>query len=458
MNFISRITMLDLRSLAVMRIVIGLLLLQDMAVRLFSVRAFLTAEGVLPLSALPSPAVYFRAPLHALSDSAAYQYAVLIILILLALLLISGVRYRVVTFITWLMLASLHERNILILHSSDTILRLTLFWGIFLPWGERFSFRGKGQSRDDSTESVAGLVSVGYMLQITCIYAFSVAFKTGADWRSDFTAVYYALQVGEFGGNAASWLAGFPGLTKILTVFVLITELFAPLLIFIPRLRLVGVAALLLMHAGFAIFLNLGPFPLIASASLLGLLPASVWRWIDERTHANTENVFWQTARCQNVTAGVMIICVLGWNLLAIPQSPYKATPLFIHAARILHFDQNWAMFSPQPPHTSGWITTSARMRFGGSQDIWNSPLVPDKPSRQQMRRSFGDWRWFKYLQNLVSARRNEDLQRFAAYLCQRTPSAAHVEVFLHQLPSGAPGEQPAMSQRQLLTELACKP
>ena len=128
---------LDLRSLALFRMCAALVVLADLALRARDLRAHYTDDGVLPQA-------YFlvdktRWSLHLLSGSAYFQAALFVLAAVFALLLLVGYRTRLATFVTWLLLLSLQSRNWMILNSGDVVLRLTLFWSLFLPLGARFS-------------------------------------------------------------------------------------------------------------------------------------------------------------------------------------------------------------------------------------------------------------------------------------------------------------------------------
>jgi hypothetical protein len=46
-----------------------------------------------------------------------------------------GYYTRLAMFLSWYPVISLHDRNPIILHNGDGVLRLLLFWGMFLPLG-----------------------------------------------------------------------------------------------------------------------------------------------------------------------------------------------------------------------------------------------------------------------------------------------------------------------------------
>ena len=134
----------DLRALALMRIGIGLVLLSDLIIRATSLTAHYTQDGILPVSLLLEfDAKPLRWSFHYLNDSFAYQAALFILNGIIALLLVIGYRTRLITFLAWIFLVSLQNRNPFIQQSGDDLLRLILFWALFMPWGNFYSWDSK---------------------------------------------------------------------------------------------------------------------------------------------------------------------------------------------------------------------------------------------------------------------------------------------------------------------------
>src|SRR5436305_10055773 len=92
---------LDLRSLAIFRIGLGLLLLGDLAVRAGDLSAHYTDQGVLPRSAL---AAHHYVSLHCLDGTADFQGALFVLAGLAALALLAGWQTRAATVVSWLLL------------------------------------------------------------------------------------------------------------------------------------------------------------------------------------------------------------------------------------------------------------------------------------------------------------------------------------------------------------------
>ena len=212
--------------------------------------------------------------------------------------LLVGFRTRLVTVLSWALLLSLHNRNPMLQYGGDQILLLTLFWGMFLPWGRRWSADELSQrqmrrsavvvspaAQGDAGEEgnrVYSVATMAYLIQVCMIFFTAGLLKNGAEWIGEFTAVYYALANYEYEMPLGAWLlqAG-PGLQKILTISTLLAEMGLPLLLFLPvfrpLMRMVFFGGIFLMQLGFGLSLTLGIFPFVGTIVCLGLLPGEFW-------------------------------------------------------------------------------------------------------------------------------------------------------------------------------------
>src|SRR5262245_35669357 len=100
----------DLRSLALMRISLAIVILFDLIRRLPDLVVFYTDAGLLPRTSVVTnyPDVI---SLHLLNGTAFVQGALFLIQGLCALSLLVGYRTRLVMIISWFFMASLHWRN-----------------------------------------------------------------------------------------------------------------------------------------------------------------------------------------------------------------------------------------------------------------------------------------------------------------------------------------------------------
>ena len=66
--------------------------------------------------------------------------------------------------------------------------------------------------------------TIALLLQISFLYGFSAIHKSGAEWRSEYTATFYALQLDYFRTPIGAFFLNFPNLLKFLTWAVLLVK------------------------------------------------------------------------------------------------------------------------------------------------------------------------------------------------------------------------------------------
>jgi hypothetical protein len=275
---------LDLRSLAVFRIGLGVMLLQEWLNRLVDLRLHYTDDGVLPRAAIGANGPI---SLFMLSGSAWWAGTLMGVGCVFALLMIVGWRTQFFTFLSWFLLIGVHGRNMAIMQGGDQVMRMLLFWALFLPLGACYSLDAFRAGPREWRPRVLSVGTVAYVAQICLLYWFAAAWKTAPEWRTDFTAVYLALSLDGFATPLGHWLLNFPTLLKGLTAGTMILEIFGPALLFLPvanaRLRLVSIASFILFHTGLGLTMELGNFPWICCLAWVALLPAWFWDRLEAR-------------------------------------------------------------------------------------------------------------------------------------------------------------------------------
>lgn len=286
MKRFTQLFAIDLRTLALVRVCLGLLIIADLVIRSRDFSAHYTDGGVVPRHALGVVLDYVPASLHMISGSPWITAMVFLLAGFTALLLTIGYRSQLVAFVSWLLLLSLDSRNQFVGQGGDMLLRVLLFWAMFLPIGARFSVDA-ALDRTPRGNSYVSVASAGLLIQVMCVYFFTALLKSDPVWIPDGTAVYYALANDTFVTPIGEWLRQFPVLMSALTYFVWVLEIVAPLLVFCPifnlQVRLFGLTLLILMHVGFLACLHIGLFPLISITSLLTFTPGWIWEVLSKR-------------------------------------------------------------------------------------------------------------------------------------------------------------------------------
>lgn len=274
---------MDTRSLALARVWIALAILADLEQKSRFLQAFYTDQGLLPRSAL---ATQFYQPyffsLHMASGEAWFQIALFLFAALCALGLLLGYKTRLMTFVSWILLISLQARNLPILNAGDGILRLFLFWSMFLPMGAHWSVDRALTPDTPPPTRVTTVATVGWILQLVSIYWVTMALRQSPEWWEAGTAIYYALQLEQLTTVFGAWVAGQPlWFLQILTWTTVSLELGAPLLLLLPQkqgiFRLLGCLGGIALHLGIFLMMHIGVFPFIAMIGWVALFPPLLW-------------------------------------------------------------------------------------------------------------------------------------------------------------------------------------
>lgn len=459
---------LDLRSLAAFRMGIGVLLLNDLAWRAVDLRAHYTDAGILTRERLVGgwgqPLFY---SLHTVGGDRVAQAGLFLVAAVFAGMLLIGYRTRLAAFMSWLLLCSLQARNYIVLQGGDDMLRVMLFWAIFLPLNARFSVdavlakrrlvRANPASSGLGTATatvfpsrVLSLASATLVTQLLTVYFVSAALKTGPTWHRDGSAIQLALHHHAFATSFGQWFRELP--TPILqgmTWQVWWLELCGPLLFFVPwgTYWWRTLQALLFMGFHFGLFLTmrLGHFPWVAIVCWAVVLPSWFWdqplrrftlaiklrpklrQWSQRAQTFIVEHERWfrgniRLPRIQPTLAASFVVLVLA------SYTAYGTAYAMTHGGNVqgerfnpllvLRLYANWGMFAPNPPNTSGWLVTVAQQKNGSEIDVWNGgvPVSFDPPALPSA--TYKRQRWRKFGDNILSPNHAGMRSYFLRYLC----------------------------------------
>lgn len=391
-----------------MRIAIGLIVLADLIIRASDLRAFFTDEGLMPRHLLANfgwqPGYW---SFHTLSGSVSFIAVLFIIHGILALALLAGYRTSLVTLLVWIFTISLHNRNLFILQSGDDLLRLTLFWGMFMPWGHKYSLDAK---KYRCKSRYGGAAVFGFILLIVSVYFFTVFFKNSNEWRSDGTAVYYALSLDQIRLPLGDRLYNYPNTMKLLTHAVYGIEILIPILLLIPNnlLNSKGWAVILLflLHLGIGLTMYVGLFYLINLATALAFIPG---KWLDKIT-VEKDNSFsrlpWRKSNLlvkavtSSVSVFIIAICFV-LNLSYMNWFQYELIKEFNVVVNVLRLNQYWGMFSPHIMKEDGWLVFEGYTAEGKHWDLKKNKSVINISKPQHLVKEFKSDRWRKFCENM---------------------------------------------------------
>ena len=451
---------IDLRALATMRILLGIILLRDLWVRSYDWVAFYSDRGALPREAiLERLDSTWRFSLHMMNGEWQFQAALFAINAVFAAMFLVGWRTKIANVVCWIFLISLHARGSIQLQAGDVVLRLLLFWSMFLPLGARASLDAvRRPTLKHAASRVVSVASAAFALQMAYIYMFTAILKSGRPWR-DGSAVYYALNIDYFGkqpfcelvlstapvidflgADTHAWLLAnvwpmihpqVPWVVSVLTFSTVLWEWVGPVLLFVPfwrkSLRTFVVLGFISLHLGFFVGLEIGLFPWICISAWVALLPSSVWdrlRWTDPPT---VKRPIRREPWYHNAAAIFFLMLVTNWNLSTIrkqvPSSPIVPTEVR-WVGQLLRLDQNWNMFSPYPLKDDGWYVMPGVLVGGGETDLWgggtpkwvpvddsdgHKPLLKpgddtlelDRTQPEDVAGMYPSQRWRKYMRNI---------------------------------------------------------
>src|ERR671913_1894049 len=272
----------DLRSLAVFRIVLALLVLADLANRATDLYQLYTDAGVLPrtvlLEEVLSPWVF---SLNLMNGGSFFQVLLFSVGALAALGMLVGYRTRLMTFVVWIVLLSIHVRNPLVNGSESLLLRMLLFWAMLLPLGAYWSVDRARSALPRPSPRFLSLATFGLFMQIAFVYWFTSALKSGPEWRTDYTALYYALSLDQLATPIGHFLLNFPNLLQVLTFGTFALEAFGLFLLFCPfftgPVRTGTALAVMSLHFGIWLTMDIGIFPWISAFCMVCFFPAWFW-------------------------------------------------------------------------------------------------------------------------------------------------------------------------------------
>lgn len=448
-SVLSRLAGIDTRSLALLRVSLAALVLVDLALRARELVAFYTDAGVLPTWAVVEwLGVQSRLVAHAWGGSATYQALLFAITGIAALGMLLGYRTRLATAVTWFLVASLQARNPTLNNGGDHLLRIMLFWSMFVPLGARWSIDRARLSEPPPVRVVTG-GSFAIQMQLCLMYWFTAVLKWHPVWFESYTATEIALSVDYLATSWGRVLLGHPELLQGLTAFTIWLEIIGPILVWSPvwtgPLRFATVLAFVAFHlVGLAPALHIGLFPWVCAAAWLVFLPTWMWERLERGRPALSERAaapFTRLARrlggrrtaprlsaearrrwslVESVVATALLVFVVVWNFWTLDEERDEGSvPTAIEAAaRFSGLGQRWAMFAPHPPMDDGWWVMPGRTASGAEIDVWRgAPLAWAKPL--DVARTYPSKRWNKYLANLSRERYLYHRPLFGEYVCR---------------------------------------
>ena len=416
---------IDYRAIKAFRVGLALLVLGDLCERSANIEAFYTDSGVLPRALLRLPSLRFS--IHALVGGSKGEWILFLFAALCALLFLLGIWSRVAATASWFLLASLDARNPFVLNEGDTLLKILLFWSIFLPLSQEVPQEAaKKEGRYCSAFSAAVLI------QVSLAYVFTALLKTDPSWRITGTAISAALRLEHLTTSVGRALLEWTMTLRAATHFVYYLEMLGPFLVFLPwnnrRVREVTIAAFIAMHLGIAVTMNVGLFPWVSIVGWIPFIPSetldafqgAITAGRSQAPHSPT------LTEAPSLRSGILVqalvFClladVIAWNVRGLNgRMDDEKLHLYDIPLRLVQLDQQWFMFAPRPSDIVGWYVAEAALNDGSLVDIMNGGESVSRERPQFISQRYIDFRWRKFLIDLQRPQLEKCRQPLAVYL-----------------------------------------
>ncbi len=402
----------DMRSLAALRILLGVTLLVDLFLRAGAMERHYTDAGVYPLEAYELTYLrYNDLSVHALSGDLWFQQLLFGIAVAFAILFVLGYRTRLVGAVSLALLFSLHARNPAILNGGDRLFRLLLLVALLTPLGERWSI--DALRRGHARATVVGMTTAALLVQPVVVFTQNAYLKREGDTWYSGDAVEIALANDAMTVHLGNVVTEYPGLLEPMTwVWVgLLSGSAVFLLLTVGWLR--TAFALIYMGAflGMAVSMAVGLFPLVLIAAVLPFLTSPFWdalsrlspgkHLVTDRVNAThlgplgrppIEQRLLDAIRAHGYRWTASFAVSYGKSLLTVAGILLLAWMLLFGGAHATGYDvpdeldsnnldqQRWGLYSPDPATGYSWYVVEAELDDGSTVDAFDDHTVNTDP------------------------------------------------------------------------------
>ena len=330
----DRLFAIDVRTLALFRMLMAAVLIFDIGGRLRDAAMMYGPDGVMPQDLVQT--TYYASgwnwSLYFLNSSLWFQELLLFGTLVVAVLLGLGWKTRLQTILAWILVVSLHQRGPLLVTGGDVLLSLLLLWSIFLPLGATWSIDSRGGPK--RTGRHLSVASGMILLQMAIMYFYTGVSKSNDVWFAGaaLANIYeYDLVTRPLG----RWLLQFPLLLQWATWATLALELVGPLLMFSPwrtaLLRRWTVAAFFFLHVAIESTMRVIVFSFVSMTGLSLFVSSDFWEskwgrrlasWLDrafgltgEGTEAATPRGVFPLPRWVNAGVAILALVIFAINV-----------------------------------------------------------------------------------------------------------------------------------------------
>lgn len=490
---IDRVFALDARALAAFRIAMGVILLFDLWIRSGSILEHYSDQGMFTRKQwIDAGQSSWQWSLHVMNGQPGFIAALFAIAAVAAVALILGRCTRLATFISWLLLASLQQRNEYVNNGADALLRVLLFWSMFLPLGMAWSLDRRRieatlstRAREERARSILSVAGVCLILQFIVMYVFSGLFKLNEVWREG-DALWRSLSFDLYAKPLGESLREQVAMLRTITLSVPWIEIVLPALCLLPVLtnvwRWLAFLVFLALHIGIELTLTTGLFPWVCMAGWLLLVPGGFWDRIEsilrrgprvkmdagQPTRAappvETSTVQQRSAWGHLVDGGLvfLLVYVVVWNISGLREVETKQPWLDAKhhwLAQVTTLKQRWEMFR-DPPTDTGWYVVIGTLADGREMNLLTGEEIEkrDDAIPQRIAAQYPDHRWRKYMAQVASDSYRSHRSRLASALALRwnrqheeKERITWIELIFMRRTLAPPGEPPSPVKRILM-------
>ena len=288
-SMIKNLFKLDLRSLALARILLGILAFYDFFRRIPDLNDFFTDAGIMPRWILLEQfQIDWKMSLLYLNGSYSWALLVLVVGLIATITFTLGWRTRISNAILWIVMVSFQQRFPEASTSGgDMLFRIFLFYSFFLPMNARYSIDGAVSEIRREENEFFSIFSCAWIVQIMLLYILTFLYKWAPVYHTTFEAVWYMLQLDLFTTDFGKWLGQNYAATKVLSFASYTLEIVGPLLLFIPFKRDIfrgaAVVSFWLFHLGIGATMHLGNFVPICLIIWVGMIPTQWWDFLAKK-------------------------------------------------------------------------------------------------------------------------------------------------------------------------------
>ena len=250
---ISSLFRIDIRTLALFRVLISAIVLIDLGIRFGDLQTMYSDQGVIPVELIKNHFSFtWRWSVFWIDGSIYFQATLFVLTALFVIALLIGFYTRTATIGSWIFLASLYNRVPYAVSGADTLLIVLFFWAMFLPLGCCWSVDAwRRKSTTPTEKTLLSGATIAILIQVFLLY-----FCTGC-----YKAIYHSqpgmllqntLEWADYNRPVGDWLLSFPTLLRMFSWSSIGFELLAPWLLFSPwktsKVRLWTLCGLVALH------------------------------------------------------------------------------------------------------------------------------------------------------------------------------------------------------------------